>query len=344
MTNIPLKSKRVWHRGCFINILVRLNVSLTKHKTRPKMIRQERIKAMYRIILLTASVCCFFGLVAKTSAMPPVKNEPSESKKGSTTKPGSPSFAFSGATEVVLIPAGAPGAPGQPKVLKSFNVKDLIDLMWNGQRKAAETDLKKYLGVSKNTSGHRLHDIHVKLAQAGQYSKMRLSVQEKTGTFTLTYIVPKNEMDFEVAVDWLPDPTYRISFDVVVTAHLSCKGTDEHAPLKVLKADIHLENVKVRGNVIARIESFVATLFTGSSPQVDIRRAFARIHTDVTKQLTTHVDQIDKLISNQAQGATMAPRFDHPRNKLILTLTQRLANQQVLQNGLAGQQIQKSTK
>jgi hypothetical protein len=265
---------------------------------------------------------------AQSSALPPKSginpinpSDPPGLPKPPTPKPGAP-VPFSGSTAINVEDTSS----GKPviKTVKILNLKDDMNLLWNSMTPELSKQFKDFLSNSKNTAGHRLYNINVKMAKADARDKMFLQVDSQKRVFAITYIIPGNEVDFKVDTGhWYePDPSYSVKFDLVLTVHIDCKGAGTNGPLVLSSATLSFSNVKVDGNIIATIEDWVAGLF-GSNPEAAIQKAFNMSHPNITSKLSGAIGTIDNVLRSILPNPVVTPSYDAKAARFVLTLAPR---------------------
>jgi hypothetical protein len=268
---------------------------------------------------------------APVSAVPPTGKGGPGGAGGSagTNQPprpqANPNIAFNGNTAINVVSPG--GRPGQTntKTVKSLNVKDFLAPMWNGMLTSLDKQFRDYLGDKKNTSGHRLYNINVQLAQANAGDKLFLQVDSKARRFAISYVIPGNTASFKVDTGhWYePDPSINVKFDLSLNMSIDCNGSPPNGPLALTSATLTFSNVQVDDGVIGSIEGFLTDIFGGKDPGAQVQSAFNLAHPDVSNQLSATIGAINTLLTSFVSSPIVTPSYDTKAARFVLSLTQR---------------------
>jgi hypothetical protein len=283
--------------------------------------KRARSVVVFGLATLALSVAAM-----QSSALPPTGPVGPSGPTGPTgPKPpphkGNPTVPFNGSTAINVEDTGPTGKP-IVKTVQTLNLKDDMNLVWNSMTPELTKQFSAFLSDKKNTAGHRLYNINIKLAKADARDKMFLQVDSEKKLFAITYIVPGNEVDFKADTGhWYePDPSFSVKFDLVFTMHVDCKGAGNNGPLVLQSATLAFSNVKVDGNFIATVEDWLADLFGGKDPAAAIQKAFSMTHPNITSKLNGAIATINNVLKSFVKNPTVTPSYDAKASRFVLTL------------------------
>ena len=290
-------------------------------------------KLMHLFVALGLAAFVLSVGLGPVNALPPKdkQSEPKEPKDPPPPPPppvpGAYSGPFNGNTAIALRQRFSAG-PKTPwvEIVQTFNMKSKLAEVWGLMQNQLQTGIRDYLSVKANT-GRRLYNIRVKVAPATASAALYLNVNPKTKRVILTYTVPGNQIDCDVDVSYLPDPSMRVKFDLTLTMVIETNGTaNDPLVLKSATLGFRTKSVNIDGDLIFDIASSIRSFFGGSDFERGVERKFNSTRTVVTDKMAAHIGVVNALLMRPYTAGRgfgiVTPRYEVAAARLVLELSQ----------------------